>query len=59
MTGKFNGGTSTIDVVDVRQGSKLVVVMGMSLMTYMGGGQLDAAEFTTIVDKAVQKATGA
>lgn len=59
MTMSFEGGTYTLDTVIVRVRRYLVLFVGTSIKTRVGGGSISIGDFERLVGKAVAKARDA
>lgn len=55
LSGMSTGAAITVDMVYVREGPTVALIVGVGVTSIFGGGQLDAAEFETILDAATAK----
>ena len=55
LTGEFKGGSAEADVVFIRQSNVVMVMLGIGVMTFMGGRLVDATLFADLSAKAVAK----
>jgi hypothetical protein len=55
LSGEFQGGLGTVDLVLARESGIIVLVGGISATTILGGGQLQPGQLESTVRKAVDK----
>jgi hypothetical protein len=55
LTSKQQGGTATVDIVLIRKGDVLTAMVGFSIISFVGSGQLDPKVFSDVTATAVNK----